>query len=89
MLKHIIKTALRKLRYYASIIASGNYSICPKCGSFSFTGKYCYLDGTRLIPRHRCTCGHPISKYDVFCQSCGIQIPTEVRQQCQSAKTPQ
>ena len=77
MFKRLVKKVLRKLRSYASIVASGPYYRCPTCGYISYIGKYCYKDGSRLVKLPRCTCGHPISKYDVFCTQCGIEIKKE------------
>ena len=84
MLKRLVKKALRKLRSYASVVASGPYYRCPTCGYVSITGKYCYKDGSRLVHLPRCTCGHPTSRYDTFCTECGIEIKKEVTPSCQS-----
>jgi hypothetical protein len=84
MFKRLVKKALRKLRSYASIVAAGDYYRCPTCSNISCTGKYCYKDGSRLVKLPRCTCGHPLTKYDVFCQECGIEIKKEATPSCQS-----
>ena len=79
MFKRQVKKVLRKLRYYGSVLASASTSRCPTCGYISYTGKYCYKDGSRLIKLPRCTCGHPITKYDVFCPQCGIDVKKEAK----------
>ena len=77
MFKRLVKKVLRKLRYCGSVIASGPYLRCPTCGDHYYGGKYCYRDGSRLVPNPRCTCGHPTSRYDTFCTECGIEIKKE------------
>jgi hypothetical protein len=79
MFKRLVKKVLRKLRYCASVLAASPSSLCPTCGYISYSGKYCYKDGSKLFRLTRCTCGHPISKYAQFCQECGIEVKKEAK----------
>ena len=50
---------------------------CPKCKNSvnAETGKlFCYLDGSRLLPNHRCdNCDKELSIHDKYCEYCGAQ----------------
>ena len=49
---------------------------CPVCKTIvNGPGDlFCYRDGTRLVGRPVCRCGHALHPADVFCPKCGTRV---------------
>jgi predicted amidophosphoribosyltransferase len=50
--------------------------ICPMCKNTLASGddKFCYRDGTEMVPRDMCTCGRNLSPHDKYCPKCGKKV---------------
>ena len=49
---------------------------CPKCEYVTGvdSNRFCYRDGTELVPLKKCECGHEITSIDVYCGKCGRKV---------------